>query len=203
MFITSHMIHRAVFCGDPAQRKSMSGICALLNISEQWRIPNSIPISLYSNTLIVYLSLFKSKIKTKMPCFPPFLCHDIQFLSAVGSVALYHTSTVTETHRGCVWHCRLALQLAASHGALGNSNSISLPTHWAGRCVRPDTESAQTLNLVGATGLRLGWVILLKAQRIGRLCGVADKDVGGGRVGEGSKKHGYYTSLSLSLSFFF
>jgi hypothetical protein len=46
----------------------------------------------------------------------------------------------------------------------------------------------------------LGWVILLKAQRIGRLCGVADKDVGGGRAGEGWKKHGYYTSLSLSLS---
>jgi hypothetical protein len=26
--------------------------------------------------------------------------------------------------------------------------------------------------------LALGWVILLKAQRIGRLCGVADRDMG-------------------------
>lgn len=33
-------------------------------------------------------------------------------------------------------------------------------------------------------GLGLGWVILLKAQRIGRLCGVAYKDIGGGRTEE-------------------
>jgi hypothetical protein len=33
-------------------------------------------------------------------------------------------------------------------------------------------------------GLCLGWVILLKAQRIGRLCGVAYNDMGGGRTGE-------------------
>jgi hypothetical protein len=46
-------------------------------------------------------------------------------------------------------------------------------------------------------GLGLGWVILLKAQRIGRHCGVAYKDMGGGRTGEGWKKHGYSTSSSL------
>lgn len=33
-------------------------------------------------------------------------------------------------------------------------------------------------------GLGLGWVILLKAQRIGRHCRVAYKDTGGGRPGE-------------------
>jgi len=51
--------------------------------------------------------------------------------------------------------------------------------------------------------LGLGWVILFKAQRIGRLCGVAYKDVGGGRPRGGWKKHGYFMfflSLIIGLA---
>jgi hypothetical protein len=93
-------------------------------------------------------------------------------------------------------HCvqRMSLQSQFNYvpsSARWISSGASLPTHWAGRRTRADTVSAQTLKLVGATDLGLGWVILLKAQRIGRLCGVPYKDVGGGRPGEGLKKHGY------------
>jgi hypothetical protein len=42
-------------------------------------------------------------------------------------------------------------------------------------------EARKLFGLVGALSLVLGWVILLKAQRIGRHCGVAYRDVGGVR----------------------
>jgi hypothetical protein len=49
-------------------------------------------------------------------------------------------------------------------------------------------KSRHTKRANSQPGGGLGWVILVKAQRIGSLCGVAHKDVEGGRPGERTGK---------------